>query len=386
MSYPHRMRLNGPWQLELLARADEAGPIRPDSSPPLPLVPSPASSPARLTVPGDWGNLVPPGFQGTVRLRRRFGRPAQLDPHERCWLSLGGVDPAAVAFLNDEPLGVVSGYALGASWEIASRLEPRNELRLDLTWPADPQGPAPLRPGRAGLAGGILGDVQLEIDGGGCVSDLALAIVASDPTAPELRLSGLVNARPESAPLAVVVNGLGRELAYREVARGETLGWRYPLGEGSSWAGEGHENRAGLVAIEVKLIAGGTSVWQRTAAAGPARSVVESGERAAPTAAPPCPSLPWVDYHATPAELPQVFISRAICPEQVYSVCDQSGRRLVQRLPAAWAARVGPALAHHPSIVAWTATAHELDSARDALRETLDDGRPWFVATPESCT
>jgi hypothetical protein len=83
--YPHRIRLRGPWERD--ERADG------------------------------------------VRLRRRFNRPTDLDPHEQVWL----VARCPVAFrgakLNDVPLPAAGQEA---EWDITPRLADHNLLAFDL--------------------------------------------------------------------------------------------------------------------------------------------------------------------------------------------------------------------------------------------------------------
>jgi hypothetical protein len=79
-------------------------------------------------------------------------------------LVLDCVDAFGCAALNGQELGEIA--AGGQAWrcDITARLRPRNELVIEVELPqlaAD--SPAPARPGREGLPGGLVGEVRLEI-------------------------------------------------------------------------------------------------------------------------------------------------------------------------------------------------------------------------------
>src|ERR1700752_3227561 len=118
MPYPHAIRLRGPWQLEPLARYVLTAKGSIESLDDLP-------APCRTTVPSDWGSLLGDDFRGRVRYRRSFNAPPSLDPHERIWLVVEGVDARGTISLNDTPLCNVLGYALVAEFDITSLVAPR---------------------------------------------------------------------------------------------------------------------------------------------------------------------------------------------------------------------------------------------------------------------
>jgi hypothetical protein len=129
--YPHRIRLRGPWECEPLARVD-GGPLPP---------------PCRVTMPCRWGAPLP-GFTGRVRFRRRFGYPGRIDAYERVWLTFGGVEGSAEAWLNGERLGRHEGPGPFA-FEVTHLLGARNELTVEVE--------------AAGGDGGLWGEVALEV-------------------------------------------------------------------------------------------------------------------------------------------------------------------------------------------------------------------------------
>ena len=130
MTYPHRIRLRGPWQATPLSRAD--GDLRPPATT--------VRMPCRL-------DDVWPEFRGTVRLTRPFGLPRQLDDYERVWLTVAGMTGRADAALNGQPLG--HWDAAPFEVEVTGLLRERNELvvRLHVTEPGS----------------GLWGEVALEI-------------------------------------------------------------------------------------------------------------------------------------------------------------------------------------------------------------------------------
>ena len=73
-----------------------------------------------------------------------------------------------------------------------------------------------------------------------------------------------------------------------------------------------------------------------------------------------------------------VFGLRQILPESIYTDFDRAGRTIVQAVPLAWAEDVCRRLAHHGSIIAWTASAAELAEAGEERLKRLDCGRLWL--------
>jgi len=331
MSYPHPIRLRGPWECLPLARHG-GGPL-------------PAGG--KTAVPGDWGALLGADFRGRVRYRRWFHRPAELDPHERAWLVVEGLDPRGTVSLNGSMLGEVRGYALPAAFDVTPRLLLRNELHLEIDFPpgGNPESIA-ARPGRAGLPGGPLGEVRLEIRGPYFVEDFALTALERDGEV-DITATGQVEGHVETnaarEPLELIVAGERGELLVGEVTPGEAFilgGVAPPF---APW-------RAGQpcrpLEVEVRLLQGGTRVWQRKL-------------RLAH-----CP--PSDETAANSAET----IER-ILDDAAYERFDQQGRAVVQSVPGDWAAAVCPRLAHHPSIVGWR--------SEGIPRGAIAFGRPWLA-------
>jgi len=158
MPTPHIIRLRAPWQLQALVRYGPVGSGElQEQSADLP----PA---AKAEVPGDWTQLLGADFFGRVRYSRSFNCPTNLDPNERVWLVCEGVDGTADFTLNGTPIFALAGAERSGSCDITSQLRPQNQLTVDVTLlPAGHAEHKPRAAGRAGLGGGITGEVRLEI-------------------------------------------------------------------------------------------------------------------------------------------------------------------------------------------------------------------------------
>jgi hypothetical protein len=158
---PHIIRLRGPWEyepLERLALSGEGLPVQDNKSLP---------PPGRITMPCDWGQTLGTDFRGRVRYRRRFGLPTNLETGQRVWLVCDGADLRGAAALNGRVLGPIEGYRAPTRFDVTGDLQPRSELIVDVELPPlGYQSELNLRPDRAGLAGGLIGEVRLEIEAG----------------------------------------------------------------------------------------------------------------------------------------------------------------------------------------------------------------------------
>ncbi len=110
--YPHRIRLHGPWQCELV--------LAPPSTPTV------GSEDGVSAYQGNSAN------EQTSRYRRRFGYPGRIDEYERVWLTFSGVDGPAQVWLNGQFLGR-HGTGGTFEFEVTALLERRNELVVELT-------------------------------------------------------------------------------------------------------------------------------------------------------------------------------------------------------------------------------------------------------------
>ena len=170
MTYPHVIRLRGPWECEPLTRVDPAS-----SSPLAPggrgaggegEIPSGLPPPGRVNPPADRRDSQGAGFRGLVRYRRRFNRPTNLDPTERVWLVIEQAIGRGQYSLNGQPLGTIGADARSASSDITSLLALRNVLEIDFELPDRTAG-HPLTPNPSPARGegdnALPGDVRLEV-------------------------------------------------------------------------------------------------------------------------------------------------------------------------------------------------------------------------------
>lgn len=389
MGYPHEIRLRGPWDYEPLAASDPIGGTARRTVSDLP-------QPGRISLPADWGNTLGPEFRGRVRYRRRFGRPPQLDPHERLWLVVEGVDARGSVAVNEQKLGEVEGYALPAEWDVTDLLEPRNQLDLLVELPEDELESAShsasqqlLRPGREGLPGGPIRDVRLEVRSTHFVDRLGIEVVEQEQSV-RLLVSGRVVGPATDQPLTLVVSGWGGELLVREVAPGvwfqESATIERLARGGASTDSDG---LGGLATLAVRLLGPHGRLWevQRRTSHRTCRWDAETQQL---TVAGTSTSMPidWLRVlrplgipqmlHTHGDEPPEMVLSDTIWTDDDYERLDRAGWHLVQAVPGAWADRVCPRLSHHPSIVAWTAPAAELSRIELASRAPIDGQRPWI--------
>ena len=152
----HVIRLRGPWELEPLVRYVNAGGTWREVTDDLPAA-------GRTQVPGNWADLLGADFLGRARYTRRFNCPTNLDPRERVWLVLEGVDHEASLRLNDRPLGTMRGTANVHRVDMTALLAPHNRLTIDVDLTAAVRDDAQARGDRCGKPGGLVGEVRLEI-------------------------------------------------------------------------------------------------------------------------------------------------------------------------------------------------------------------------------
>ena len=157
---PHVIRLRGPWHCQALARTV----LLPDGT----IVNDAGDLPpaGRAAVPDDWSHCLGADFRGQVRYARVFHRPTGLGPDSRVMLLFQQVDAWGHLLLNGQPLGKIPPGAGPTRFDVTDRLLPRNELTVDVDLPRLTADSPPLeRPaGRADKAGGLVGEVQLEIE------------------------------------------------------------------------------------------------------------------------------------------------------------------------------------------------------------------------------
>ena len=132
--YPHRIRLRGPWEYEVLAAAQKSGP-------------QPGSK-GRIELPCRWRDSILGSCAGRIRLTRNFGEPRQIDAFERVWLTLGGNSGVLDIWLNEQPLGQRLDGAQLLEFEVSGLVQARNKIAVEIEGTGDD---------------GLCGDVALEI-------------------------------------------------------------------------------------------------------------------------------------------------------------------------------------------------------------------------------
>ena len=185
--YPHRIRLRGPWECEILESAtlrDPAAPTR-----------------ARLAMPCRWQDTVFRGLAGRVRCGRYFGYPGRIDAEERVWLTFAGADASADAWLNGRLLGRQEEADRPFEFEVTPLLQRRNLLTIEVRSPSD--------------TGGLWGEVALEIRRSAFLRAVQ-ASVAGAGESPSLHVTGEVVGTCERA-LELYVLVEGRTISYTTV-------------------------------------------------------------------------------------------------------------------------------------------------------------------------
>ena len=104
-------------------------------------------------MPIDWISLFG-DRSGRARFLRRFGRPTNLEPHERLFLMFDGIGGAARVALNNGLLGTIDAKNETAQFEVTGLLNWRNVMTVEIEF--DPAH----SPGRRG---GLWAPVVLEI-------------------------------------------------------------------------------------------------------------------------------------------------------------------------------------------------------------------------------
>ena len=357
MTYPHLMRLRGPWNWATLP-------------------PAPAAS-GKLNVPADWSEVLGADTPGPVRFSRHFQAPARLEPHERLFLVVGGIDAAGTVRVNGTELAeITGGYPHRSSYDITALLAPRNLLEIDVLVP-----PEALRYGRDGQAGGLVREIALEVR-----SEAYLEAVGVWTEADPMAIHGqfwlrAVDANQNGLELHVWA---GHASDHWPVKTGKTSAWVLPADGLQRW----NRGRGATTPVEVVLMCGDRRLWERTYYTG------LPGEDAwPPPSVRPLPQIDWCAWLRTwprsalapPESESDTFLAREILPGEAYAAFDEAGVAIVQAIEArppspgdgsrwldAFCQLAGP-LAHHPCIVGWVRPPHAGEAALPPQY-----GRPWW--------
>lgn len=154
----HTIRLRGPWQLEPVfryVRLSDGGFDR---------VTDDLPAAARMHVPADWSAALGGDFLGRVRYVRTFHAPPGLVFDERVWLVVEPQRSVARVVLVEETLGIVAVGGPAGRFDITHRLLPTNRLEIFVDHPAMEDGRIVGSDAELSLAGGLVGEVRLEIE------------------------------------------------------------------------------------------------------------------------------------------------------------------------------------------------------------------------------
>jgi len=154
----HTIRLRGPWQLEpvfrCVRRADGGFDRVTDE---LPMA-------TRMHLPADWSAAFGADFLGRVRYVRTFHTPPGLMFDERVWLVVEPQRSTARVVLVEDTLGEVAADGPAGRFDITHRLLPTNRLEIFVDHPATEEGQIVGSGAVLSLAGGLVGEVRLEIE------------------------------------------------------------------------------------------------------------------------------------------------------------------------------------------------------------------------------
>ena len=112
-SYPHVIRLRGPWQF-----CHETGNAN-DSV-----------NNQKTKLPCDVLQLLGTNESGHIRLSRRFGLPTNLEPDEHVELAIETVNVSAIVELNGKELDGIDPRSNASRFIVTDRLQSRNELAI----------------------------------------------------------------------------------------------------------------------------------------------------------------------------------------------------------------------------------------------------------------
>lgn len=125
----HRMNLKGPWFYEWMHGPEPAAAFLDRCAD----RDSPQMSTSRVRMPATWQDAFG-AVAGTVLLRRRFGRPSNLEAHERIHVTLDCLAGDAEVAVNGATVASAIASAEPQSFDVTDRLKTSNELSIKLTF------------------------------------------------------------------------------------------------------------------------------------------------------------------------------------------------------------------------------------------------------------
>jgi hypothetical protein len=154
----HVFRLRGPWEYRPVAFTK----LLADGS--IVEILGTLPPPGRQILPADWSTSLGHDFRGRAIFFRRFGKPTGMTRRDRLLLVVSRVDAFGVVAVNNQTLGEIPPGGKLWARDVTPLLQLRNLLAIEVHLPSgDEAGTRLQRTDRAGLAGGLLGEVRLEL-------------------------------------------------------------------------------------------------------------------------------------------------------------------------------------------------------------------------------
>ena len=202
--YPHRIRLRGPWDCELIDAERR--------------------TPRRVLMPCRWADAGLAGIRGPARFSRKFGYPGKADPDlEHIWLICDGCTGCREIHLNGFRLAESADESF--AFDVSRLLAARNQLDVTIQGNGDECG--------------LWGDVFLEIR-----KDAYIHNARAERAGQGLVVTGqVIGAAPAALELYTLVDG--RHADYRVIAPSEA---------GTSFRIELADVPSGAETVRVELI------------------------------------------------------------------------------------------------------------------------------------
>jgi hypothetical protein len=235
----------------------------------------------------------------------------------------------------------------------------------------------------------------LEVRSSAELRHLAVGATCDPPGSPQLRVSGVAAGRATTGSLDLVVSCEGREVLYRQVEVDTPFRETRDIVDLPCWTPTTEpRGLLPLASVEIRLLDGARAAWQAERRVAVPTVRWDADTRTLFVADRPVGGpLSTIDAAIRPHDLQathtpfhasllpfagHVVRCRAIWPEGVYRACDELGIAVIQAVPPIWAAGVCRRLAHHPSIVAWSAPQADLAVLPEERTEPAVSWRPWI--------
>jgi hypothetical protein len=118
-------------------------------------------------MPADWSDPLGNEFLGRVRYTRTFQKPTGLERGDKVWLLVEPPRSLGIVQLVSRELGTVRWGGAGGRFDITPLLADRNTLEIIVDHPALDAANRPSSDSSLRSAGGLVGEVRLEIEAAG---------------------------------------------------------------------------------------------------------------------------------------------------------------------------------------------------------------------------